>query len=206
MCKCVVVLPFCQHQHDHLLCIQLQQRKLQLQRRCDSLREPLIYDSYSEFCFHCLLTLWGHLTLNLLLILLSSGQNGVADERNDTTVFTKILDSLLDGYDNRLRPGLGGQSASPAVPVSQPASPPVPVNQSSSPSHPVPVTQLPVKQSQSHSTSHPVQHTQSQPPSPRHPTPSHTVPVTQYKTPSPSPPVPVTESQSPRSPVPVPVT
>uniref|UniRef100_A0A3B4G6Y9 Gamma-aminobutyric acid receptor subunit alpha-1-like n=1 Tax=Pundamilia nyererei TaxID=303518 RepID=A0A3B4G6Y9_9CICH len=26
---------------------------------------------------------------------------------NNTTVFTKILDSLLDGYDNRLRPGLG---------------------------------------------------------------------------------------------------
>lgn len=26
----------------------------------------------------------------------------------DITTFTKILDSLLDGYDNRLRPGLGG--------------------------------------------------------------------------------------------------
>ncbi|KAG7232622.1 hypothetical protein INR49_008295, partial [Caranx melampygus] len=25
----------------------------------------------------------------------------------DITTFTKILDSLLDGYDNRLRPGLG---------------------------------------------------------------------------------------------------
>lgn len=40
----------------------------------------------------------------------SSDQNGMTDERKDnTTVFTKILDSLLDGYDNRLRPGLGGQ-------------------------------------------------------------------------------------------------
>lgn len=40
----------------------------------------------------------------------SSGQNGMTDEQKDnTTVFTKILDSLLDGYDNRLRPGLGGQ-------------------------------------------------------------------------------------------------
>lgn len=38
--------------------------------------------------------------------------SGVADERNNTMVFTKILDSLLDGYDNRLRPGLGGQSVS----------------------------------------------------------------------------------------------
>uniref|UniRef100_A0A8C5FKB5 Gamma-aminobutyric acid type A receptor subunit alpha1 n=1 Tax=Gadus morhua TaxID=8049 RepID=A0A8C5FKB5_GADMO len=37
-----------------------------------------------------------------------SGQNGMTDEQKDnTTVFTKILDSLLDGYDNRLRPGLG---------------------------------------------------------------------------------------------------
>uniref|UniRef100_A0A8C6SGV9 Gamma-aminobutyric acid (GABA) A receptor, alpha 1 n=1 Tax=Neogobius melanostomus TaxID=47308 RepID=A0A8C6SGV9_9GOBI len=36
------------------------------------------------------------------------GQNGMTDEQKDnTTVFTKILDSLLDGYDNRLRPGLG---------------------------------------------------------------------------------------------------
>ncbi|XP_022061830.2 gamma-aminobutyric acid receptor subunit alpha-1 isoform X1 [Acanthochromis polyacanthus] len=38
----------------------------------------------------------------------SSGQNGAPHEPTDnTTVFTKILDSLLDGYDNRLRPGLG---------------------------------------------------------------------------------------------------
>lgn len=29
--------------------------------------------------------------------------------RKDITTFTKILDSLLDGYDNRLRPGLGGK-------------------------------------------------------------------------------------------------
>lgn len=25
------------------------------------------------------------------------------------TLFTRILDSLLDGYDNRLRPGFGGK-------------------------------------------------------------------------------------------------
>ncbi|KAA8586715.1 hypothetical protein FQN60_000551 [Etheostoma spectabile] len=29
------------------------------------------------------------------------------EQKDNTTVFTKILDSLLDGYDNRLRPGLG---------------------------------------------------------------------------------------------------
>lgn len=27
---------------------------------------------------------------------------------DNSTVFTRILDGLLDGYDNRLRPGLGG--------------------------------------------------------------------------------------------------
>ena len=31
------------------------------------------------------------------------------EQKDNTTVFTKILDSLLDGYDNRLRPGLGGR-------------------------------------------------------------------------------------------------
>uniref|UniRef100_A0A3B3RRP7 Gamma-aminobutyric acid type A receptor subunit alpha2 n=1 Tax=Paramormyrops kingsleyae TaxID=1676925 RepID=A0A3B3RRP7_9TELE len=30
--------------------------------------------------------------------------------KNNITLFTKILDSLLDGYDNRLRPGLGGET------------------------------------------------------------------------------------------------
>uniref|UniRef100_A0A3P8WJS3 Gamma-aminobutyric acid type A receptor subunit alpha1 n=1 Tax=Cynoglossus semilaevis TaxID=244447 RepID=A0A3P8WJS3_CYNSE len=45
---------------------------------------------------------------SFLLTCPSSGQNGMTDEQKDnTTVFTKILDSLLDGYDNRLRPGLG---------------------------------------------------------------------------------------------------
>lgn len=29
--------------------------------------------------------------------------------KNNITLFTRILDSLLDGYDNRLRPGLGGK-------------------------------------------------------------------------------------------------
>lgn len=44
-----------------------------------------------------------------LFLFVSSGQNGQTDEQKDnTTVFTRILDSLLDGYDNRLRPGLGG--------------------------------------------------------------------------------------------------
>ncbi|KAI2573251.1 gamma-aminobutyric acid type A receptor subunit alpha5, partial [Homo sapiens] len=34
--------------------------------------------------------------------------SSVKDETNDNiTIFTRILDGLLDGYDNRLRPGLG---------------------------------------------------------------------------------------------------
>lgn len=31
--------------------------------------------------------------------------------KTNITLFTRILDSLLDGYDNRLRPGLGGKKA-----------------------------------------------------------------------------------------------
>uniref|UniRef100_A0A803VCS4 Gamma-aminobutyric acid type A receptor subunit alpha2 n=2 Tax=Passeriformes TaxID=9126 RepID=A0A803VCS4_FICAL len=30
------------------------------------------------------------------------------EAKNNITIFTRILDRLLDGYDNRLRPGLGG--------------------------------------------------------------------------------------------------
>ncbi|XP_044515777.1 gamma-aminobutyric acid receptor subunit alpha-1 [Gracilinanus agilis] len=38
----------------------------------------------------------------------SFGQTSLQDEiKDNTTVFTRILDRLLDGYDNRLRPGLG---------------------------------------------------------------------------------------------------
>lgn len=31
-----------------------------------------------------------------------------AEANDNITIFTRILDGLLDGYDNRLRPGLGG--------------------------------------------------------------------------------------------------
>ncbi|KAJ7402156.1 hypothetical protein BTVI_88862 [Pitangus sulphuratus] len=31
----------------------------------------------------------------------------VDDSKDNITIFTRILDRLLDGYDNRLRPGLG---------------------------------------------------------------------------------------------------
>ncbi|KAG8128789.1 hypothetical protein E2320_015607, partial [Naja naja] len=35
------------------------------------------------------------------------GQTSLQDEiKDNTTIFTRILDRLLDGYDNRLRPGL----------------------------------------------------------------------------------------------------
>lgn len=34
------------------------------------------------------------------------------EAKNNITIFTRILDRLLDGYDNRLRPGLGGNKRS----------------------------------------------------------------------------------------------
>ena len=33
-----------------------------------------------------------------------------SDAIQNITLFTRILDTLLDGYDNRLRPGLGGKN------------------------------------------------------------------------------------------------
>lgn len=39
------------------------------------------------------------------------------DERIYPENFTRILDRLLDGYDNRLRPGFGGRYLSKAVTV-----------------------------------------------------------------------------------------
>ncbi|CAB1441800.1 unnamed protein product [Pleuronectes platessa] len=51
---------------------------------------------------------WSPSAAELVSKHLLAGTNGMTDEQKDnTTVFTKILDSLLDGYDNRLRPGLG---------------------------------------------------------------------------------------------------
>ena len=38
----------------------------------------------------------------------SSEAQKEAAANDNSTVFTRILDGLLDGYDNRLRPGLGG--------------------------------------------------------------------------------------------------
>lgn len=50
------------------------------------------------------------LLIPVLTPLFSYGQPSLQDELKDnTTVFTRILDRLLDGYDNRLRPGLGGR-------------------------------------------------------------------------------------------------
>ncbi|XP_009878096.1 PREDICTED: gamma-aminobutyric acid receptor subunit alpha-1 [Charadrius vociferus] len=52
--------------------------------------------------------LWAWSLLLHALTERSYGQTSSQDELKDnTTVFTRILDRLLDGYDNRLRPGLG---------------------------------------------------------------------------------------------------
>uniref|UniRef100_A0ABM5GI27 Gamma-aminobutyric acid receptor subunit alpha-2 n=2 Tax=Pogona vitticeps TaxID=103695 RepID=A0ABM5GI27_9SAUR len=38
-----------------------------------------------------------------------SADSAEDEAKNNITIFTRILDRLLDGYDNRLRPGLGGK-------------------------------------------------------------------------------------------------
>uniref|UniRef100_A0A7M4ET60 Gamma-aminobutyric acid type A receptor subunit alpha2 n=1 Tax=Crocodylus porosus TaxID=8502 RepID=A0A7M4ET60_CROPO len=49
----------------------------------------------------------------LVLLVWEPARSVLADSqedeaKNNITIFTRILDRLLDGYDNRLRPGLGG--------------------------------------------------------------------------------------------------
>ena len=56
--------------------------------------------------FHTLLVGIQHSTIILENSLLPKKKDELKD---NTTVFTRILDRLLDGYDNRLRPGLGGE-------------------------------------------------------------------------------------------------
>ncbi|XP_039631183.1 gamma-aminobutyric acid receptor subunit alpha-1 [Polypterus senegalus] len=50
---------------------------------------------------------WASLLIVNVLCGKSGQKSNVEEMVDNTTVFTKILDSLLDGYDNRLRPGLG---------------------------------------------------------------------------------------------------
>uniref|UniRef100_A0A8I3WWU2 GABRA2 n=1 Tax=Callithrix jacchus TaxID=9483 RepID=A0A8I3WWU2_CALJA len=40
------------------------------------------------------------------------------EAKNNITIFTRILDRLLDGYDNRLRPGLRGKDSFPFLKLS----------------------------------------------------------------------------------------
>ncbi|KAM8974227.1 gamma-aminobutyric acid receptor subunit alpha-1 [Pelodytes ibericus] len=51
--------------------------------------------------------LWAWTLILNTLTEISCGQSTQDEIRDNTTVFTRILDRLLDGYDNRLRPGLG---------------------------------------------------------------------------------------------------
>ncbi|XP_061551833.1 gamma-aminobutyric acid receptor subunit alpha-2 isoform X2 [Phycodurus eques] len=51
---------------------------------------------------------WRSYFMTVLVSMIALHTRSKADAtRKDITTFTKILDSLLDGYDNRLRPGLG---------------------------------------------------------------------------------------------------
>lgn len=46
---------------------------------------------------------------DMFLLFRSRAVGNSKQNSKDIATFTKILDSLLDGYDNRLRPGLGGK-------------------------------------------------------------------------------------------------
>ncbi|KAJ6653549.1 hypothetical protein lerEdw1_009129 [Lerista edwardsae] len=60
----------------------------------------------------CTASLWVLILAHTLPAASGFGQNvkhgpDIIDDNNNITIFTRILDRLLDGYDNRLRPGLG---------------------------------------------------------------------------------------------------
>lgn len=55
------------------------------------------------------LTLRGGGVLTCSLAQDVAGTPKEAELNDNITIFTRILDGLLDGYDNRLRPGLGGR-------------------------------------------------------------------------------------------------
>lgn len=66
---------------------------------------------WSKLDYLYFLLLWSHCLKLLLCSSLSQDLAGTPKEaelNDNITIFTRILDGLLDGYDNRLRPGLGG--------------------------------------------------------------------------------------------------
>ncbi|XP_010212208.1 PREDICTED: gamma-aminobutyric acid receptor subunit alpha-1-like [Tinamus guttatus] len=83
--------------------------------------QPISHPVYPGTYYYCLVSeptmkrlvvlcdcLWAWSLLLNALTERSYGQTSLQDEiKDNTTVFTRILDRLLDGYDNRLRPGLG---------------------------------------------------------------------------------------------------
>lgn len=76
-------------------------------RFCDHKSVVVRLNTFWNYCFVRLLVDYCFSILTVLYF--SYGQTSSQDELKDnTTVFTRILDRLLDGYDNRLRPGLGG--------------------------------------------------------------------------------------------------
>lgn len=58
----------------------------------------------SEHLYHCIVG------FGISLTQATTGTPQETERNDNITVFTRILDGLLDGYDNRLRPGLGGIS------------------------------------------------------------------------------------------------
>lgn len=68
--------------------------------------------SFNELCiFNCFLILWSKFSL-VHLYFSYSATSVWGNQHSETSIYldniTRILDRLLDGYDNRLRPGFGG--------------------------------------------------------------------------------------------------
>ncbi|GAA6110391.1 gamma-aminobutyric acid receptor subunit alpha-5 isoform X1 [Tachysurus ichikawai] len=56
----------------------------------------------------CITVVFLSFTCHVSLSQATTATPNEAELNDNITVFTRILDRLLDGYDNRLRPGLGG--------------------------------------------------------------------------------------------------
>ncbi|KAK3535224.1 hypothetical protein QTP70_004783 [Hemibagrus guttatus] len=84
--------------HRSLLCVGLHSRRPVRMPRCEDMREKLFTFDRLVFCISLTL-FWSTRSV--------SADTSTDAFKNNITLFTRILDRLLDGYDNRLRPGLG---------------------------------------------------------------------------------------------------
>lgn len=71
----------------------------------------LLWNNISRFLLKKISSFWLHIPLSISSCRTVVGHREPLpdDSKDNITIFTRILDRLLDGYDNRLRPGLGGK-------------------------------------------------------------------------------------------------